>query len=260
MSEPKTLPAVVSSEIVRPVCRKAVTLKANLTACTLTMYDAREQIARELRRIADMVEEGDTLSESGNMGICDYGSWALPDPWEGPNATELGFPPILDACCGGRQFWFDKENPNVLFADCRVMPDKVVGTGKDARTRRCLPDRVHDFRAMEYPDDTFQLVVFDPPHLFLGENSFMAQSYGRLDRETWREDISRGFAECFRVLKVGGVLIFKWNECDIPLAEILKCTPNKPLFGHPSGKAQKTHWCAFWKPNAPHELPPTKTP
>ena len=50
--------------------------------------------------------------------------------------TLLGFPPILDACCGGRQFWFDKENPNVLFADCRVMPDKVVGSGKDARTRR----------------------------------------------------------------------------------------------------------------------------
>jgi len=47
----------------------------------------------------------------------------------------------------------------------------------------------------------------------------------------------------------GGVLIFKWNECDVPLAEILKCTPNKPLFGHPSGKAQKTHWCVFWKPN-----------
>lgn len=69
--------------VVRPVLRKAVTLKANLTACTLTMYDAREQIANELRRISDMVEEGDTFSESGNMGICDYGSWELPDPWEG---------------------------------------------------------------------------------------------------------------------------------------------------------------------------------
>ena len=160
-----------------------------------------------------------------------------------------GFPPILDACCGGRQFWFDKQNPNVLFADCRVMPDKVVGSGKDARTRRCLPDRVHDFRQMEYPDETFQLVVFDPPHLFLGANSFMAQSYGSLNRDTWREDLSKGFGECFRVLKAGGVLIFKWNECDVPLSEVLKLTPNKPLFGHPSGKAKRTHWLAFWKPD-----------
>ena len=124
----------------------------------------------------------------------------------------LEFPPILDACCGDRAFWFDKENPNVLFADCRVMPSKVVGSGKDARIRKCLPDKVHDFRAMEYPDETFQIVVFDPPHLFLGENSYMAQCYGRLDRETWHDDLSRGFSECFRVLKSGGVLIFKWNE------------------------------------------------
>ena len=27
--------------------------------------------------------------------------------------------PILDACCGGRMFYFDKNNPNVLFADIR---------------------------------------------------------------------------------------------------------------------------------------------
>ncbi len=82
---PESEPPVRVQPVVRPVLRKAVTLKANLTACTLTMYDAREQIANELRRIADMVEEGDTFSESGNMGICDYGSWELPDPWEGPN-------------------------------------------------------------------------------------------------------------------------------------------------------------------------------
>ena len=26
---------------------------------------------------------------------------------------------ILDACCGSRMFWFDKENPLTLFADIR---------------------------------------------------------------------------------------------------------------------------------------------
>lgn len=65
-----------------PMNRHAVTFKASLTACTFGMFDAREQIAAELRRIAHMVEEGDTFSESGNMGICDYGSWELPDPWD----------------------------------------------------------------------------------------------------------------------------------------------------------------------------------
>jgi hypothetical protein len=49
-----------------------------------------------------------------------------------------------------------------------------------------------------------------------------------------------GFAECFRVLKKDGVLIFKWNEHDVPLKGVLELTPHKPLFGHPSGKQQRT--------------------
>lgn len=154
---------------------------------------------------------------------------------------------ILDACCGGRQFWFDKENPHVLFSDKRVMPPTMVGTGKNARVRKCMPDIVNDFRNMSYKDESFQMVVFDPPHLFLGENSFMSKSYGALNKETWQEDITKGFSECFRVLKTGGTLIFKWNECDILLKTILELSPYTPLFGHPSGKAQKTHWVCFMK-------------
>jgi len=154
---------------------------------------------------------------------------------------------ILDVCCGGRMFWFDKENPDTFFVDKRVMEPTVVGSGKDARIRKCLPDEVMDFRKLDIKDEQFSLVVFDPPHLFLGKNSYMAQSYGSLDKETWQEDLTKGFAECFRVLKPDGVLVFKWNEHDILLKEILKLTPVKPLFGHPSGKAQLTHWITFIK-------------
>lgn len=164
--------------------------------------------------------------------------------------TQCYMPLILDACCGGRQFWFDKENPDVLFVDRRVMKPTVIGSGKDARVRKCLPDKVMDFRNLDLPDETFRLVVFDPPHLFLGENSFMAQSYGRLDKQTWKDDLRRGFSECFRVLKDEGILIFKWNECDVPLKDVLALTDQKPLFGHPSGKAQKTHWVCFMKRSA----------
>lgn len=156
-------------------------------------------------------------------------------------------PPILDACCGGRAFWFNKENPNVLFCDKRVMEPEIVGNGKNARIRKCLPDKVMDFRKMDIADNTFKLVVFDPPHLFVGKKSYMAKCYGQLNKETWQDDIRQGFSECFRVLKQDGLLIFKWNEYNVPLKEILKLTPYKPLFGHPSGKAQKTHWLCFMK-------------
>ena len=158
-------------------------------------------------------------------------------------------PPILDMACGGRMFWFDKTHPDTLFIDKRVMKPTTVGHGKHQRTRQCLPDKVMDFRKLDLPDNHFSLVVFDPPHLFLGKNSHTAKVYGSLDKETWRDDLARGFAEGFRVLKPNRVLIFKWNEFDIPLKEILKLTPHKPLFGHKSGKAQMTHWVTFMKPS-----------
>ena len=74
----------------------------------------------------------------------------------------------------------------------------------------------------------------------------MAGKYGRLDG-SWKDDIKAGFSECFRVLKPGGTLIFKWNEYDIPLKQVLKLTDYKPMYGHRSGKQQKTHWVAFIK-------------
>lgn len=202
----------------------------------------------EVKKIAlDVMNLGMTLRQDQLNGYTDKSGSEVLDEYMSMFHNIDDGPLILDACCGGRQFWFNKENPNVLYADQRVMEPKVVGSGKDARVRKCLPDKVMDFRNMDIGDKTFKLVVFDPPHLFLGENSYMAQSYGRLDKQTWREDLSQGFSECFRVLKDEGILIFKWNEYDVPLKEVLKLTPYKPLFGHPSGKAQKTHWVCFMK-------------
>ena len=147
-------------------------------------------------------------------------------------------------------FWFDKAHPDALYVDKNPRPARVVGSGKDARVRKCEPDVVMDFRKLDLPDESFSLVVFDPPHFTsLGENSYTAQTYGRLDKKTWRDDLRAGFAECFRVLKKDGVLIFKWNEYDHPVSEIIKLSPHAPLFGHMSGKAQKTHWLTFMKPS-----------
>jgi hypothetical protein len=58
-----------------------------------------------------------------------------------------------------------------------------------------------------------------------------------------------GFAECFRVLKPEGTLIFTWNEDEVPVAEILKLTPERPLVGNRYGKHFKSHWIVYLKPN-----------
>ena len=75
---------------------------------------------------------------------------------------------IIDVCCGSRMFWFDKRNPDVVFMDNRAMEQTLC----DGRKLEIKPDLVADFRNIPYPDESFYLAVFDPPHLIrAGENS-----------------------------------------------------------------------------------------
>lgn len=166
------------------------------------------------------------------------------------------FPPVLDACCSTRGFWFDKQDNRALFMDrrkeeCRIKPD----AGHPARNLIVSPDIVADFTDMPFPDETFWHVVWDPPHARFGETSVMAKTYGTLMGTDWREMIRGGFSECWRVLVPGGTLIFKWCEWEIPLREVLAQIPERPLYGHISGKRAQTHWVAFLKPNTPAHPP-----
>lgn len=156
---------------------------------------------------------------------------------------------ILDACCGSRMFWFDKQNPDVLFIDKRseTLTAKDSGSKTGVRVIDVKPDLIADFTDMPFENNSFWMVVFDPPHLkTLGETSWMAKKYGRLPKN-WESMIKKGFDECMRVLKPNGTLIFKWNESEIMANEILKLIPYKPLFGHTTGRQSKTIWMAFMK-------------
>jgi hypothetical protein len=127
--------------------------------------------------------------------------------------------------------WFDRTNPNVIFGDRRsetlTVTDRSHGNLTGIRTIQIEPDTLMDFRAMPFADGTFKLVAFDPPHLVsAGPRSWLAAKYGKLS-DDWRDDLRQGFAECFRVLEVGGTLVFKWNETQIKVGEVLALTPVK---------------------------------
>lgn len=161
-------------------------------------------------------------------------------------------PPVLDACCGSRMFWFDRKDSRATFVDKRrerhTLPD--ISSKGGSRELVIDPDHLADFTNLPFPDNTFALVVFDPPHFERnGATGWVGLKYGTLKGD-WRDELRRGFAECFRVLRPDGVLIFKWCEDEIPVSQILALTPERPLFGHRSGKQQKTHWVTFMKPNA----------
>lgn len=68
---------------------------------------------------------------------------------------------ILDACCGSRMFWWDKQNPEVTFMDKRRYYEKL----KSGHIVNVAPDIQADFTDMPFDDEQFDMVVFDPPHL-----------------------------------------------------------------------------------------------
>jgi len=147
---------------------------------------------------------------------------------------------ILDVCCGSRMFWFDKNHKDAVYMDIREIEDTLC----DGRKLVIKPDVIGDFRNIPYGDNLFRLVVFDPPHLVrAGKASWLRKKYGVLE-ESWPIDLKQGFSECMRVLAPDGVLIFKWNEDQIRLKQILDLIDFKPLFGNQRGK---THWLVFMK-------------
>lgn len=154
---------------------------------------------------------------------------------------------ILDACCGSKMFWFNKNNPDVEFCDIRKLERTEYYPGRYIEVN---PDTVCDFTALPFADNSFHLVVFDPPHLKqAGENSILAIKYGRLGGD-WQGILKRGFDECMRVLRPNGILVFKWSEVQITLKEVLQAIGEKPLFGNKQPKQSGTHWLCFMKGGA----------
>lgn len=157
---------------------------------------------------------------------------------------------ILDVTCGSRTIWFNKHHPAVLYCDNRREKDRKIWKSRSGKSERHLtvdPDVLCDFTDLPFPDCSFSLVVWDPPHLLhVGDSSWLAAKYGKLG-EDWPQMLRDGFRECMRVLKPDGVLIFKWAESDIPADKVWRAIGQKPLFGHHSGKRSTTFWGCFMK-------------
>ena len=159
---------------------------------------------------------------------------------------------ILDVTCGARGIWFNKNHPNTIYLDIRK---RKKGFVHERTNYEIKPDQVMDFRKLEFPDKSFKMVIFDPPHLKgIKENSWIGKKYGSLNSESWKYDIRKGFDECWRVLEDFGVLIFKWSVTNdgrkgrnISLKEVLEISPEQKIVGHTSGTKSNTFWISFMK-------------
>jgi hypothetical protein len=124
---------------------------------------------------------------------------------------------ILDATAGKREMWFNKRYPDVIYMDIRS---------------EMKPDVVGDSTHTNFPDKTFDLIIFDPPHYAFGKTGFMGKKYGSFSKQYIFDFIKDAFIEFNRILKDDGSVIFKWNTGMEKLSIVLGLVRGfEPLFG-----------------------------
>ena len=126
---------------------------------------------------------------------------------------------ILDVSAGNRAVWFDKHHSMATFLDIRPEVE---------------PDIVADSRNLgTFADGSFDLAVFDPPHVNFGKNAEMSKTYGWHTTVEIRDILERTAIELSRVVRPDGLLALKWNDHDQKLTTVLALMPSwEPLFGH----------------------------
>ena len=158
---------------------------------------------------------------------------------------------ILDATCGFKGIWYQKNHPFVTFMDKRngnysFSDGWKYHLAKD-RTYKVKPDVVSTWKDAPFPDGYFDMIIFDPPHLIVDRNKkppAMTQAYGYLYSDNYKQVLKEGMKKLFDILKPEGVFILKWCENSDKVDEIIKLAPYPPLFG--SNTKSKGHTQNFW--------------
>lgn len=140
---------------------------------------------------------------------------------------------ILDLSAGNRAIWFDKNRDDCIFVD---------------RRRSARATVVADSTRLPFPDSTFELVVFDPPHVNAGRHSRMAKGYGWHTTMEIRDLITATAYEAHRVTVPAAMMAFKWNDHDQQLGPIIALMDEfwEFLCGHSVSLRMKRHSETFW--------------
>jgi len=139
-----------------------------------------------------------------------------------------------------------KQKGDTVYCDRRQEPPDFAG---DGRTYAVQPDIIADNRELPFQPDTFDLAVYDPPHVLREDgmkqlSGFVIKKYGALKAETWQDDLHKSVCELFRVLTDAGTLMFKFSDVETDWKDVLDALPVDPLFGTTTKKTsnQETRW------------------
>ena len=97
---------------------------------------------------------------------------------------------ILDATTGFKGIWYQKNHPFVIFLDKRKV-DCIESRHPIGKKRRVKinPDVVSEWKDAPFPDDYFDMIIFDPPHLIVDRDKKlpgMAIEYGCLYKDNYK--------------------------------------------------------------------------
>lgn len=140
---------------------------------------------------------------------------------------------ILDSTAANRSIWSVKDDPRIIFID--------IETELELK-----PDLIMDCTKTKFPDNYFNMIIFDPPHDYnvpVGTSHFTLrnkkeaeafnQKYGTNRHVTYYGSdkyktkgsllsfIFRAQREFKRILSKNGILLMKWTEVRIPLYQII---------------------------------------
>ena len=161
---------------------------------------------------------------------------------------------ILEATASRRSIWYQKNHPFVTFMDIRSgsFDTKTKNMKfKSSRRFKINPDVVSGWKDAPFPDNYFDMIIFDPPHIIRKKDKKITSSlevcYGYFYEDNYKIIIKEGVNKLFQILRPEGVFILKWCEVDKKVDEILKLFPYKPLVGTQTGQNNQTHWILFLK-------------
>lgn len=170
---------------------------------------------------------------------------------------------ILDACCGPK-YWYrglheQFSDEELVFMDTREGQFSTHGRRETEEFITIEPTKVGSITAIPWPDNTFSLILFDPPHDKWGPKSFMRAQYGSWTHEDFIINTYHANKEFHRVLKPGGLVYakilehknrprepYKWNR---PAKLVEQFTNFKLLldtaYQSQAGKTRTTHLMLF---------------
>ena len=138
---------------------------------------------------------------------------------------------MVDLCCGGRHWLYNKDPDDLLCMDIRSIEKGAIALQPNWNV---TPDIIGDYTDMKglFEDSSFRYAFWDIPHA-INLKGIMGMKYGELG-ETWKEDLAKGFKEIHRILEDRGALILKFADVSISFRDLLNAldidnVPLKPI-------------------------------